>query len=356
MTTPTVSSGLAGGLIAFAENRGADRLVLLEAAGLAPAAVAEADDRVPMDAYLRLVEAAKAATGEPALSLLWAEAVGMAELSVVGLVMESAATMGEAFVQLQRYGRLAMDSAGPSESPFSLSFEDGRLFMVYGRTPPAGGEDLIEAAFVRLVCGPRRFLPRPHVLAVELTRTAPPYRAEYERIFQCPVRFGAPRNAMELHPEIAGWPVSKSGGYLSTVLSRHADALLSALDARTTWRGRTEAEIVAALHEGAPGADRIAERLGFSRQTLFRRLKDENTTYEDVLDSVRERLAKGYLRDRRLGVSETAFLLGYQEPASFTRAFQRWTGRTPSDFARSAPPSDVGERGSGDQAARAATR
>lgn len=333
--TGTVSAGLAQGLITFAESRGAAADELLLLAGLTASQVSDPDARIPLAAYSRLTEAAKAATGLPAFSLLWAEAIGMAELSILGLVMESAPTMGAAFLQLQRYSRLAMDPGGPAEPPFALITEGDRLFMEHVRSPDDGASDAVEAAFVRLVCGPRRFLPRPHVLGVQLTRSPPPHRAEYERIFQCPVVFEAPRNAMELHPDVPHWPVSRQGGYLADVLARHADRLLADLDGRDTWRRRTEETILAVLHVGPPGADRIAERLGFSRQTLFRRLREEQTSYAEVLDALRSRLAKDYICDRRLGVAEAAFLLGYSEPASFTRAFQRWTGAAPSQFARS---------------------
>ena len=296
--------------------------------------MAETNGRVPLDAYVRLVERAKAMTGTPALPILWAEAVGMAELSIVGLVMESAATMGEAFIHLQRYSRLLVESDGTSEPPFTLTTSGGRLFMESRRALPDGAGDLIESAFVRLACGPRKFLARPHVLSVHLTTAPPPFASEYERIFQCPVHFGARWNAMELHPEVAGWPVQSQPPYLLDVLLTHAEGLLSELDTRTTWRRRTEQAIVATLHEGTPGAEGVSQRLGFSRQTLFRRLRKEQTTYADVLDSVRERLARDYIRNRGHGIAETAFLLGFSEAASFTRAFQRWTGLSPSAFAR----------------------
>lgn len=334
MVSGTVSAGLAHGLVAFAGRFGAAPTDLLTAAGLDAAQIADPDGRVPLDAYVRLMASAKRLTQTPALPILWAEAVGMAELSIVGVVMESSATMGDAFLQLQRYGRLALET-GASEPPFALSQAGGRLFLEYRQAMPRGAEDLIDAAFVRLACGPRKFLEQPHVLGVHLTSAAPAFRSEYERIFQCPVHFGADWNAMELHPDVASWPVAKQSGYQLNVLLRHAESLLSDLDDQATWRGKTEQALGATLHEGAPGAEEIARRLGFSRQTLFRRLKAENTTFAEVLDALRERLAISYMRDRRLGVAETAFLLGYSEPGSFTRAFQRWTGSSPSDFAKS---------------------
>jgi AraC-like DNA-binding protein len=79
------------------------------------------------------------------------------------------------------------------------------------------------------------------------------------------------------------------------------------------------------------GVDSVARALGLSRQTLYRRLKAEGTTFEQVLDGLRHRLALEHLR-QGLGVKQTAWRLGFSDPAAFSRAFKRWTGRSPSDI------------------------
>ena len=55
-----------------------------------------------------------------------------------------------------------------------------------------------------------------------------------------------------------------------------------------------------------------------------------DTAFEQVLDELRCRLARDYLTGRRLSVNETAYLLGFSDPAAFSRAFKRWTGESPS--------------------------
>ncbi|WP_245331747.1 helix-turn-helix transcriptional regulator [Bradyrhizobium sp. NAS80.1] len=69
-----------------------------------------------------------------------------------------------------------------------------------------------------------------------------------------------------------------------------------------------------------------------SPRTLSRKLRDEGVTFADVLDQLRAALAKRYLGDRKLPVSEIAWLLGYREVSSLTNAFRRWTGTTPRQF------------------------
>ena len=80
--------------------------------------------------------------------------------------------------------------------------------------------------------------------------------------------------------------------------------------------------------------DAIACKLGMSRQTLYRGLKAEGVTFEQVLDALRHKLAIHYLGGKKVSVNETAYLVGFSEPAAFSRAFKRWTGKSPSEIRR----------------------
>ena len=75
--------------------------------------------------------------------------------------------------------------------------------------------------------------------------------------------------------------------------------------------------------------DTIARKLGLSRQTLFRKLKAEGVTFEQVMDELRQKLALHFLNRKKVSVNQTAYLVGFSEPAAFSRAFKRWTGSSP---------------------------
>lgn len=99
-------------------------------------------------------------------------------------------------------------------------------------------------------------------------------------------------------------------------------------------RAQLERRLEAQLESGDIGIDRIARDLGKSRQTLYRRLKAEGTTYEQILDGLRRRLALRLVRDEGLSVKEAAYRLGFSDPAAFSRAFKRWTGTSPGEMRR----------------------
>jgi AraC-like DNA-binding protein len=86
------------------------------------------------------------------------------------------------------------------------------------------------------------------------------------------------------------------------------------------------------MNESPPDIERIARRLAMTPRTLQRRLRQEETSFAAVLEELRRDMAPSLLREGRMSVSEVAFLLGYEDPSSFQRAFRRWFGVSPRAF------------------------
>ena len=99
---------------------------------------------------------------------------------------------------------------------------------------------------------------------------------------------------------------------------------------RVTLSRKVEAEIEPLLASGRIRVEAVARSLGLSRQTLYRRLKEEGTTFERLLDRVRRRLALRFVREQGLSVKEASYRLGFSDPAAFSRAYKRWTGSSPA--------------------------
>lgn len=100
---------------------------------------------------------------------------------------------------------------------------------------------------------------------------------------------------------------------------------------QTPFTRQVERTLEPLLASGPVRIDEVARKLGLSRQTLYRRLKSEGTNFETLLDRLRRRLALRLIRKEGLSVKEAAWRLGFSDPASFSRAFKRWTGRSPRD-------------------------
>ena len=121
---------------------------------------------------------------------------------------------------------------------------------------------------------------------------------------------------------------------ISAFFDRHLDDELKATaDARSLDK-RVIALVTPALSEGPPNIEDIARKLGMSRRTLQRRLASEQCAYVELVDRARRALSTDLLRTSNYSLAEIAFLSGYSDQSTFTRAFRRWVGETPADFRR----------------------
>lgn len=337
MAEPTIAAGYPKALLMFAVARGADRAALLDRCQIASADLADPDARIDLSRYMALIAAVAEATRDPAVALHFGEGVRMQDISLVGLVCEVAETPAEVRHQLNRYAPLLIDEGNGKPSLLIDTTRDERGAWIelvsrsWGSHPP-----MIEAELTRLVCNTRAtFVAAPNFqsirfpLAAEFAYPEPTYAAEYERVFKAPIRFGAKRNALLIDPRFALLRQPPADRYVFGTLSRRADELLKNLDSALTTRAKVERALMPILHTGNANMDATAAKLGLGRRTLLRRLKDEGTTFACVLDELRRTLALSYLAERKCSVNETAYLVGFSDPAAFSRAFKRWTGVSP---------------------------
>lgn len=336
MAEATVAAGNASALIEYAASFGADPGALRAAAGIAPESLSDFDARVPFDRYRLLMRTAAAMTGDPAFPLKFGAETDFREFSVVGLIAHASATMAGALMQMNRYSRLVIEVDGVAEGPrFANVMRDGGMWLDDLRANPNDFPELTETTWSRFIVGSRRNFP-DHVFALEahVTHPAPAHRAAYEEIWRVPVRFGAERNSIRMNPV---WPtlrINTENRYAFGVLTERAEALLDALRTSDSVKSAVEKRLLAVLHTGDISIAAIAPAMGMSRQTLYRRLKTEGVTFASVLDDLRRRMALDYLGARRVSVNETAYLVGFSDPAAFSRAFKRWTGRNPREARR----------------------
>ncbi len=100
----------------------------------------------------------------------------------------------------------------------------------------------------------------------------------------------------------------------------------------------TREAIARRIAKGHPHIQKVAATLGMNVRTLQRRLAEAGTTHNQLIDEVRFEAATRLLADHDLTLAEIASALGYSDPAHFTRAFSRWTGRTPGAYRRRPQP------------------
>jgi len=154
--------------------------------------------------------------------------------------------------------------------------------------------------------------------------------SEFGPLFGAQVAFACNADQVLYSGSIAQTPLPNADLYLNGLLVRYCDEATAARrKSSTTWQLKVENAIAPLLPHGQAVIENVAKELGVSRRTLARRLASEGLTFRKVLNSLRIDLAKRYLQEKDIPISEIAWLVGYQETSAFNHAFRRWTGNTP---------------------------
>ena len=175
----------------------------------------------------------------------------------------------------------------------------------------------------------RRLVPSRVTLAHHRKKTP----AELRSLLGCEVEFGANVDEIVFPAAVKLLPIGSADNHLNELLIKYCEEALAHRGPQgTTLRSNVERAIATLLPHGKARAAEVARRLGMSTRTLTRRLASEGLTFSAVLEEQKIDLARHYLRDGDLPVSQIGWLLGYREISAFTHAFKRWTGQTPKQL------------------------
>lgn len=316
------STALRACLDAFAAL-GLDAEQIRRDAGIDAAALADPDARIPFRLTARIWPAAQARWGRRGLGLHTGVALPFGELGVIDYVMASAPTLAAGLAEMARVFRVV--SYGATEFSFERDASGDGALRFSGVFPPEV-RDYGLAAFVGRM---RRLGASPTALLC----VGPAFDEEraYEALLGLRPQFSADANLLRLAARDLDRPRDDERYRgLGPIVGREVERLLSAAPAPTA---SSEARRVIArlLPSGTPSGELVARRMSLSHRTLQRRLAEEETTLRALIESTREALALSYLSSDRLRIAEIAFLLGFTEPGTFTTAFKRWRGVSPSE-------------------------
>jgi len=168
-------------------------------------------------------------------------------------------------------------------------------------------------------------------LRVDFRNRAPRDKNPYRNYFNAPCFFDAEAYCIAFHTDVLALPIPSADPLLCELLEEHARKLIDSTQTGGSFSDQVRQIVVKQLSGGNPDIAFVSRRLHLSPRTLRRRLEQEKTTYQELLNELRVTLAKRYLEDR-IGVEEVAFLLGSSSSHAFRRAFKRHTGLAPLAF------------------------
>lgn len=328
---PSIAATSTLAMLRTAEARGISTGDLLAAMGLTREALEDPDARLPGPAVLSIWNALRERTRDPFLQLAAPTSLPFGAYRVIDYLVAASATVGEGILRFARFFGLIADGV-----VLRIERQDGEhclsLTMAEGRPVPAVYVDYVFAALVnRIRMRIRRDL---QVRRVELRQVEPPGASAHEEVFDAPVHFGTGTDRLCFGNDAWNAPTETADASLARLIEEHARILAQRVPHTASG---FRAEVENALARAVPdvvSAEGVARMLHVSVRTLQRQLAVSGTTFREVADIVRRRLAEAYLSDPAVSIAEVAFLLGFSDQTSFNRAFRRWTGQAPGRWRR----------------------
>ncbi|HWU67989.1 MAG TPA: AraC family transcriptional regulator [Stenotrophobium sp.] len=312
--------------------RGLDSAGLFAQVGLDPAILHEPNGRYPVSRMAQLWKLAIKVSGDPCLALKAAAYVQPATFHSLGLALMASQNLDDALQRASRYSRIVSNAVDLRTVHTERGVKQVARFLDHAPVVDEG-IDLLMASNYKI----GRMLTGLDQLPVEIRLRrdgTAAMHAEFEAYFHCPVYFRDEENSLLIPHEWMQQPLPMANPELARQNDRVVVEYLRRFDgARISEKVR--AELISRLPAGEPARVDVSSMLNMSEKTLQRRLKDEGSSYQQILDETRCDLAQQYLREPGVSVCEVTFRLGFSDQSSFTRAFKRWTGIAPGEFRNS---------------------
>jgi AraC-like DNA-binding protein len=325
-------------LVAYAAVRNQPTEHWLRSAGLTHEQLQDPDARLEPTTIFTLWRQAYLASGDPALALHVAEQLPRGAYRAVEYLAAHAPTVGKAYSKIADYFSV-IDST--TELTIEIEADHVRFGPKRVSADPSSYpaiEYMLAACHLRV----RDMTGTDHrPFAVDFAAAPQPHAQEIARVFGCPAHWNAAAHRLRFTLEDWHRPTARPDPELLMVLEDHARILKERHPGEHSLLQTLDQVLEQAWESGEPGLDATARRLGMSSRSLQRRLREEGSAFSERVDDARRRATLRWLRCPEVSLAEVAYLVGFKEQASLTRAVQRWTGKTPSQLRRA----DGSERG-----------
>jgi AraC-like DNA-binding protein len=305
---------------------------LLEGTSLSPQQVFQLDEYLSLPDQVTIIRNALRISGNPALGLQMGSRMHLAAHGPVGVAAYTSATLGDALEIMVRHQNIRGQFAG-----MSREVDANVVRIVFNLRVPYDeiGLFLVEA-MVASAQASMEFLVGKNLEGgrIEFAYPPPAHAALYGQYLYAPFRFDAPRTIMEMPRKLESLPLAFADPVARQQAEQQCEQI--AEDLRQRNPSSSYAFRVTGILRNNPGQlwtlDDVAASLHVSSRTLMRRLKDEGSSYQKLMDDEQKRLAMLFLDNPRHTVESVASALGYHDVSTFRRAFKRWFGVPPSEY------------------------
>ena len=316
-------------ILRVAEQQGLSRRSLLSAAGLTEDQIRDPDSRIPVERTLRLWRHLANSIDDPDLGLKVGNTFHLREAGVVGYTMMHSELLLGALKRVVRFAKLFNQRADLTLDPL------GDRWRLQAQQQPLipNFRQPIDEGIAGLMSGFREIVGRNVVAAeIHFNYSQPENTFEHRRLLGSNLVFDQPHAAIFLWDRDVQSRTTEPDPSLTRYMDELAEIHLEALPRVDTYSAKVQHAVWPHLSEGLPTIDEVALQLAVSTRSLQRRLREEDTSFAQVVDTLRQDKAKLLLKDPNLPIYEVGYLLGYSDPSTFHRAFRRWLDTSPSQF------------------------
>jgi AraC-like DNA-binding protein len=309
------------------EDSGLDPAPLFLKHGIDKATIFDPNARVRNVQVDKIAAEANEQIQDPFFGAREAEYFRPAHLGPLGFAWLASTSLHEAIMRLQRYSRVIDDKLG-----IVLTETEDVIIATLEVCAPSPQDYHSETGNLAVLVRMCRFLcgQKWNPVRVTIAHPEPSDPSYFFSHFCCPVDFGEKTNSVHLDSKLADEPLHGANEYLAQ-LNDHIVVRYLAHRSLQDIVNRAKANILDTLGNGNVTEKAVAERLHMSPRQLNRRLKEEQTSFKIILVECRRQLAEQYISDSSLSLTEISYLLGFSEASSFSRAFRRWTGQSPTE-------------------------
>lgn len=315
--------------VAIAQAAGLDPWAMVRKAGLSATCLDDPDLRISVDKAMQLLELSAARAGVEAFGLLMVEGRRLSNLGVLGLLTREEATLREALLSAQRYGRVHNDALVQhlEESNGIGTIQEDLLS--HSRQSTRQGIEMVVGVTVRMI---RVFLGADwRARRICFRHPEPGDLSVHRRVLGQTPEFNCDFNGIVCTSRDLDTPITSADPVMSAYL--HQQLKVDQL-ASVGVADEVRQMIMLLMPRQRCTADQIARLMGINRRTLHRRLASEGQSYVNLLQDIRRELARRYVAERRRSLREVSSLLGFGELSSFSRWYRQSFGATAEQVRR----------------------
>jgi len=329
MAKPYFPISYAAILLEFIEAKGYDGESLFDSSEISKSQLDQPEAVISDQQFRELLLKASQILREPALGLYFGQKLTLTSHGALGYALMSCKSLMDAINILMKYYRLLINTG-----LLSIERTDTAIVIEHKNL----GDNLISKNFdeeifsAGVVTALKQLLHKDKLpMQIYFSYSEPNHKNAYEDVFGCKPTFDHHRNAIHLPLELMDAKPEFANPSMLKIYQQQCDKLLSRLDDKSDLSASVR-RILISTQGDFPNLDKVAKHFHMSTRTFRRRLQDEETSFQQLSDTIKRELAEDYLRNPSFSIDTVASMVGFNDISNFRRAFIRWTGVSPATF------------------------